>query len=216
MGYKPYIVDIAEKDIMHENMATALENAIDDIKKIKLGFKDPVYPMIVLRTLKGWTGPKEYNGKTIEGSFRAHQVPIDVNENDPESLDVLEQWLRSYHPENIFNSDGSIKEEIRMVAPEEKRRMGDNPYANGGLLRKELHVPDFANYAIDVPYPGSAINQDMMELGKFVRDIISSNPNNFKVFGPDEALSNRLNHMFEATNRKWNLAIKKRNRFCFI
>ena len=207
MGYKPYIINNSDINDMHQAMAYALDEIIEDIRKIKLGFVDPIYPMIVLRTLKGWTGPKEYNGNNIEGSFRAHQVPIDVNEKNPESLAVLERWLRSYHPENIFNEDGSIKKEIRAIAPEGKRRMGDNPYANGGLLRKDLIVPDYTNYKVDVNYPGSVIKQDMMELGKFVRDIISSNPNNFKVFGPDEALSNRLNHMFEVTNRKWNLTV---------
>ena len=213
MGYKPYIVDIAEKNEMHEAMASALEEIMDDIRKIKLGFVDPIYPMIVLRTLKGWTGPKEYNGNTIEGSFRAHQVPVSVSKDDPSSLRVLENWLKSYHPENIFNVDGSIKEDIRMIAPTGKRRMGDNPYANGGLLRKELRVPNFEDYQVDVTYPGSIQKQDMMELGKFVRDIIASNPNNFKVFGPDEALSNRLNHIFEVTNRKWNLSVKKNDEF---
>ena len=213
MGYKPYIVNADDKDIMHEAMATVLDEAVEDIRKIKLGFVDPIYPMIVLRTLKGWTGPRAYNGNNIEGSFRAHQVPVDVNPSDPESISVLENWLKSYHPENIFNDDGSVKEEIRRLAPEGKRRMGDNPYANGGLLRKELRVPDFKDYAIDVDYPGNVKKQDMMELGKFVRDIISNNPNSFKVFGPDEALSNRLNHMFEVTNRKWNLAVKPNDEY---
>ena len=213
MGYKPYFVLEDDIDNMHEAMASALENVLEDIRKIKLGFVDPVYPMIILRSLKGWTGPKTFNNKKIEGTFRAHQVPIDVNENNPESLQILEDWLRSYHPERFFNEDGSLKQEIRDIAPKDIKRMGDNPIANGGLLKKSLIVPDFKKYEVKIDYPGSVLKQDMMELGNFVRDIIASNPNNFKVFGPDEALSNRLNHIFAVTNRKWNLEIRKDDEF---
>ena len=207
MGYKPYFVSSKNIMDMHEDMAEALEDALEDIRKIKLGFIDPYYPMIILKTPKGWTGPKSFDNKKIEGTFRAHQVPIDVNENNPESLNVLEQWLKSYKPERFFNGDGSLKKEVRDIAPKGNKRMGDNPFANGGLLKKDLIIPNFKDYKVDVRYPGSIIKQDMMELGNFIRDIIKSNPNTFRVFGPDEALSNRLNHIFDVTNRKWNLKI---------
>ena len=160
--------------------------------------------MIILKTPKGWTGPKLVGEKKIEGTFRAHQVPITID--DETSVKLLESWLKSYRPEELFNSDGSIKEDIKAFAPKGNKRMGLNPNANGGLLLKELRMPDFKKYGVDVKYPGSVESQDMMELGKFVRDIIKLNLDNknFRIFGPDEALSNRLNHVFEVTNRQFN------------
>ena len=207
LGYKPYIVHENEMDVMHEDMAKALEDTLEDIRKIKLGFEEARWPIVILRSPKGWTGPKEIDGKKIEGNFRAHQVPIEVTKEAPESLKRLEDWLKSYHPENLFNDDGSIKNHIKEFACTGKQRMGDNPYANGGLLLKELNVPDYTSYAIDVTYPGNVVKQDMKVLGEFVRDIVKFNDRerNFRIFGPDEALSNRLNAVFEVTNRQWNL-----------
>lgn len=215
LGYKPYLVHENNIEQMHEDMASVLEEALEDIRKIKLGFEEARWPMIILRSLKGWTGPKEIDGKKIEGNFRAHQVPIEVTKEDPESLERLEAWLKSYHPENLFNDDGSIKSHIKNFACKNTFRMGDNPHANGGLLLKELNIPDYSSYAVDVTYPGETIKQDMKVLGEFVRDIIKFNDKerNFRIFGPDEALSNRLNAIFEVTNRQWNLDIVKSDEF---
>ena len=200
---------------MHEDMAKVLEDALEDIRKIKLGFEEARWPLVIVRSPKGWTGPKEIDGKKIEGNFRAHQVPIEVTKEDSESLKRLEDWLRSYHPENLFNEDGSIKMHIKEFACKGKQRMGDNPYANGGLLLKELNVPDYTSYAVNVTYPGNVVKQDMKVLGEFVRDIVKLNDRerNFRIFGPDEALSNRLNAVFEVTNRQWNLEMVKSDEF---
>ena len=215
LGYKPYIISENEMDVMHEDMAKSLEDALEDIRKIKLGFEEARWPMIILRSPKGWTGPKEIDGKKIEGNFRAHQVPIEVTKEDPESLKRLENWLKSYHPENLFNEDGSIKKHIKEFACKGKQRMGDNPNANGGLLLKELNIPDYTSYGVNVTYPGNIIKQDMKVLGGFVRDIVKNNDKarNFRIFGPDEALSNRLNAVFEVTNRQWNLDTVKSDEF---
>ncbi|MDO5850475.1 MAG: phosphoketolase family protein, partial [Methanobacteriaceae archaeon] len=161
-------------------------------------------PMIILKTPKGWTGPKIINGKEMEGTFRSHQVPINI-ETD-EDVKSLENWLKSYKPEELFNNEGKLIQELKDILPKGTRRMGSNPVANGGLLLKELRIPDFRDYAVEIDKPGSIEAQDMMELGKFVRDIIKLNNDikNFRIFGPDEALSNRLNYMFEETNRQFN------------
>ncbi len=208
-GYRPYIVEVTNTNKGHELMAKTLEKCISEIKSIKSKIrfiKRPVYPMIILKTPKGWTGPKMVDQKQIEGTFRAHQVPIVVNKEHPENVEVLEAWLKSYKPEELFDSNGKLKKEIKSILPTGEYRMGMNKHANGGLLLEELNIPDFRNYGIDVPHPGSVIKQDMMELGYFVRDIIRLNENkkNFRIFGPDEALSNRLNHVFDSTYRQWN------------
>ncbi|MDO4962975.1 MAG: phosphoketolase family protein [bacterium] len=208
-GYIPFFVNVDDKldnYESHEAMAEALEKCINQIKDIKNGDFEfrPFYPMIILQTPKGWTGPKVVNGKKIEGTFRAHQVPITIDtDND---IKMLESWLKSYNPDELFNDDGSIKDEIKEMCPKGNRRMGANPVCNGGLLLKELRIPDFRNYKVDFEKPGSVEAQDMMELSKFVRDIIKENDfnRNFRIFGPDEALSNRLNHVFEETNRQFN------------
>ena len=207
-GWDPIIVE--EKDIpkYHLAMAEALENALDKIDRIKSRcFQDkdtiPAWPMIVFKSPKGWTGPKVVEGKNIEGSFRAHQIPMQVDEKHLENLKALEDWLKSYHPEEIWNSDGTLKEDIKAIIPKGNRRMGSNPVTNAGLVMKELKLPDFTTYNIDVKYPGSAIAEDTRELSRYIKDVILLNPNNFRVFGPDEALSNRLSHVFEVTNRQW-------------
>ena len=207
MGWKPYFVEGSDPMPMHEAMAEALEACYADLKAIRAAAQESrpsgkKWPMIVLRTPKGWTGPKEVDGRIIEGSFRAHQVPIDMSK--PEHLSLVEEWLRSYHPEELFNADGTLTEELKALAPAPNRRMGSNMHANGGLLLRDLKLPDFRDYAIDVPAPGAVMEQDMMVLGGFVRDVIRMNPENFRVFGPDETMSNRLNKVFEATGRAWN------------
>ena len=208
-GYKPYIVSETNVYKLHELMAKTLDKCILDIKNIKSKSrlnKRPIYPMIILRTPKGWTGPKMINKLLVEGSFRSHQVPVVVNKEHPENLEILESWLKSYHPEELFDSNGTLKKELKALCPTGDLRMGMNKNANGGLLLDELHIPDFRKYGIEVKKPGSVKAQDMMELGVFIRDIIRLNESkhNFRIFGPDEALSNRLNHVFEATNREWN------------
>ena len=206
-GYHPYYVEVKDEKQGHIDMALTLDKVINEIKKIKSSKdnKRPIWPMIILKTPKGWTGPKVVDGKQIEGTFRAHQVPVSIDKDNPTNLKLLENWLRSYHPEELFDENGTIIKEIKELAPKGNRRMGANPVANGGLLLKELKTPNFQDYAVEVPYPGEVIAQDMMELGKYVRDVIKLNEeeHNFRVFGPDETMSNRLNHVFEATNRTW-------------
>ena len=206
-GYHPYYVEVKDEKQGHIDMALTLDKVINEIKKIKSSKenKRPIWPMIILKTPKGWTGPKVVDGKQVEGSFRAHQVPVSIDKDNPTNLKLLENWLRSYHPEELFDENGTIIKEIKELAPKGNRRMGANPVANGGLLLKELKTPNFQDYAVEVPYPGEVMAQDMMELGKYVRDVIKLNEeeHNFRVFGPDETMSNRLNHVFEATNRTW-------------
>ena len=206
-GYHPYYVEVKDEKQGHIDMALTLDKVINEIKKIKSSKdnKRPIWPMIILKTPKGWTGPKVVDGKQIEGTFRAHQVPVSIDKDNPTNLKLLENWLRSYHPEELFDENGTIIKEIKELAPKGNRRMGANPVANGGLLLKELKTPNFQNYAVEVPYPGEVMAQDMTELGKYVRDVIKLNEegHNFRVFGPDETMSNRLNYVFEATNRTW-------------
>ncbi len=206
-GYKPYFVSGEEPMDMHEKMAKTLDKVVMDIRKIKKGnsVKRPLWPMILLRTPKGWTGPSVVDGKQIEGTFRAHQVPLQVDAEHIKNLAVLEKWLKSYHPEELFDSNGKLKKEIRSLAPTGNKRMGANPHANGGILLEDLRTPDFKQYGVKIPSPGTVKASDMTELGKYVRDLIDLNKQkrNFRVFGPDETLSNRLGAVFEKTNRRW-------------
>ena len=208
-GWNPIEVEIKSDEppeSYHQKMSSAMDSCIEIINQIKHkeGLSRPLYPMIILKTPKGWTGPKEVRGKIVEGTFRAHQVPITIDTD--EDIKFLEDWLKSYEPDELFNEDGTIKSEIIDIAPKGNRRMGMNPIANGGLLLKDLIIPDFKNYKLDINYPGMIEAQDMTELGNFVRDIIKLNKDNenFRIFGPDEALSNRLNSVFEETNRQFN------------
>ena len=209
-GWKPIFVEGDDPMTMHKLMAEALDSAIEEIKEIQKNAREnndstrPIWPMIVLRTPKGWTGPKEVDGQKIEGSFRAHQVPITMEK--PEHLDLLKEWLLSYKPEELFDENGRLIPEREELTPDGDRRMGANPHANGGLLLRDLRMPDFREYAFDVPKPGAVEAQDMIELGKFVRDIFKLNEDskNFRIFGPDETMSNRLGAVFEETNRDWN------------
>ncbi len=219
LGWEPFYVSGSNSLKMHEEMATVMDLVIEKIKKIqcqarkKKDLKRPLWPMIVLKTKKGWTGPKEVNGKKIEDSFRSHQIPIDVKDGDEEALSILDTWLKSYKPHELFTKNGTLKKELKDLAPASFWRMGSNPHANGGSLLVPLNMPDFRNYAVDVPYPGEVQKQDMLELGNFLRDIISQNTNNFRIFGPDEALSNRLNNAFEVTERVWMGNLKNSDEF---
>lgn len=211
LGWHPYYVEGDDPIQMHEIMAEVLELVIKEIKDIKSSYKDMNYenikwPMIVFRSPKGWTGPKEFDRKKIEGTFRAHQVPIPIDRDNIETLNLLEAWLKSYHPEELFDESGKLRSDLKSLAPVGNRRMGANPNANGGLLLKDLRLPDFRNYAVTVNAPGTVIKQDMMELGKYVRDVFKLNKEskNFRVFGPDEALSNRLNFIFDEEKRSWD------------
>lgn len=212
-GWRPFIVSGSDPKVLHQKMAETLDTVIEEIQEIKkiarqtkIDFR-PKWPMIILETPKGWTGPKEVAGKMIENSFRAHQVPIAIDGDHPENIKLLEDWLKSYHPEELFDETGKICDDIKSLIPKKDARMGSNPHTNGGLLLKELRLPDFRKYAVSVSYPGETVAQDMMELGKYIRDVIDYNENNknFRIFGPDEALSNRLNHIFEKTSRQWNV-----------
>ena len=220
-GYEPFIVSGEKDEELHQKMAYTLDKCIEKIKQIQKEarenneMKRPIWPMIILKTKKGWTGPVEVEGKKIEGTFRAHQVPIVINPDDSTNVPLLENWLKSYRPEELFDDDGRLFEEIQNFAPKGNRRMGANPHANGGLLLEELITPDFRKYGVKVDVPGNVVAQDMKELGAYVRDVIKLNEEkkNFRIFGPDEALSNRLNYVFDVTNRQWNAATYKEDEF---
>ncbi|MBR5537707.1 MAG: phosphoketolase family protein [Clostridia bacterium] len=211
-GWKPYFVETDGSDNMkaHKDMADALDKCVRDIRAAQKKAREqgetkrPKWPMIILRSPKGWTGIKEADGKTIENTFRAHQVPVDMSK--PDHLQKVEEWLRSYNFEELFDEDGAPCKMLRDMAPKGDRRMGANPHANGGKLLRDLRLPDFRKYAVDIPVPGSVEAQDMTELGGYVRDVLRLNADarNFRVFGPDETKSNRLNRAFEATKRNWN------------
>ena len=202
-GWDPYYLEGKDEIELHKQMALIMDEIVEKLQIIKADAKNgrirrPAYPMLILRTPKGWTGPKVVEGKQIEGTFRAHQVPIVVNSTNDKNLELLEEWLRSYKPEELFDKNGVLRKDLKELTPKGNRRMGANMHANGGKLLKELRTPDFKKH-------GSIVAQDMMELGKYVRDLLKLNEEerNFRIFGPDEALSNRLNAMFEETNRQW-------------
>lgn len=208
-GWEPHFVEGDDPMTMHKMMAETMDACIEKIKEIQKNARDnndatrPLWPMIVLRTPKGWTGPKVVDGDKIEGSFRAHQVPMSMEK--PEHLDLLREWLESYKPEELFDETGRLVPEIAELTPKGNSRMGSNPHANGGLLMKDLRLPDFRDYGIEVQ-PGKTKAQDMIELGGYIRDIFKLNKENknFRIFGPDESMSNRLYHAFEEENRAWN------------
>lgn len=206
-GYKPYFVTGEIPMEMHKQMTKTLDKVVKDIRLIKKGnsVKRPTWPLIILRTPKGWTGPSIVNGKQVEGTFRAHQIPLQVDAEHKKNLVTLEKWLKSYHPEELFDKNGRLIKEIRDILPLGNRRMGMNPHANGGILLEDLRTPDFKKYAVDIPYPGSITKSDMTELGKYIRDlfILNKDNRNFRLFGPDETMSNRLGAVFERNNRRW-------------
>jgi xylulose-5-phosphate/fructose-6-phosphate phosphoketolase len=210
-GYQPYFVEGDEPEAMHQLMAATLDAVIEDIHAIQRdartnGVKIRArWPMIVLRTPKGWTGPKEVDGKKTEGSWRSHQVPFGEIAANPKHLELLDQWLRSYRPAELFDEHGALKPELAALAPRASRRMGANPHANGGLLLKDLRLPDFRDYAVMVPRPGAVEAEATRVMGVFLRDVMQRNGErrNFRVFGPDETASNRLGALFEVTGRAW-------------
>jgi xylulose-5-phosphate/fructose-6-phosphate phosphoketolase len=212
LGHEPLFVEGDDPELMHQAMADALDVALASIRSIQQHARDgratverPRWPMIVLRSPKGWTGPKEVDGKKVEGFWRAHQVPVASCRENPAHLKVLEDWMRSYEPDKLFDANGALIPELQALAPEGRRRMGANPHANGGLLKKELKLPDFRSFAVEVPRPGGVTGEATRELGKFLRDVIRLNAQerNFRIMGPDETASNRLDAVFEATERVW-------------
>ncbi len=210
LGWRPYIVEYQNESQIHEDMASTLDSIVKEIIEIKKQATEkkdttrPMWPMLILKTPKGWTGPKVVEEKIVEGTFRAHQVPVLVDEEHKENLEILREWLESYRPIELFDEAGTLKKGLQELIPPKEKKMGSSPYANGGLLLKELNMPDYQKYMLDIPAPGIIKASDMTVLGTFIRDIIKLNPNNYRIFGPDEALSNRLGAIFEVTNRKWN------------
>ena len=210
-GWEPRFVEGSEPEKMHQQMAATLDWAIREIKRIQQHARTtgdttrPRWPMIVFRSPKGWTGPKEVDGNLVEDCFRAHQVPISMGPDTEKHLPILEQWLRSYHPEELFDEEGRPVDLLRSFAPKGDRRMGANPHANGGLLLRDLRTPDFRDYGVEVPAPGEVEAQDMLVLGGYVRDVMKLNleSRNFRIFAPDETASNRLHPVFEVTGRRF-------------
>jgi len=210
-GYRPYFVEGSEPEAMHQLMAATLDAVVSEIQSIQREARQngasgrPRWPMIVLRTPKGWTGPKEVDGKKTEGSWRSHQVPLAGLASNPEHLRLLEQWMKSYRPEELFDDNGRLVPELAALAPRGARRMGANPHANGGLLLRDLKLPDFRDYAVAVESPGEQTAEATRIMGGYLRDVMKLNEatRNFRVVGPDETNSNRLGALFEVTNRAW-------------
>jgi xylulose-5-phosphate/fructose-6-phosphate phosphoketolase len=208
-GYKPYFVEGGEPSEMHQKMAATLDAAIAEIRAIQKKAGDaakaerPRWPMIVLRSPKGWTGPKEIAGHKVEGSWRSHQVPFSDMRGNPANLELLESWMRSYKPEELFDADGRLVPDLRALAPSGRRRISANPVANGGLLRRELKLPDFRDYAVDVTQAGKVLHENTRPLGEFLRDTMRDNMTTFRVFGPDETASNRLQSIYQVSKKTW-------------
>jgi xylulose-5-phosphate/fructose-6-phosphate phosphoketolase len=209
-GWEPFLVAGDDPADVHRQLAAALDAALARIREAQASARSgaardgrPTWPAIVFETPKGWTGPKVVDGLRVEGTFRAHQVPLSDPAKNPEHLAQLEAWLRSYRPQELFDAGGRLIPELQELAPVGARRMGANPHANGGLLRKDLRMPDFRAYAVAVESPGASDAEDTRVFGRFLRDVVKENGDNFRLFGPDETLSNRLNAVFEATNRQW-------------
>ena len=208
-GYRVYVVDGSDPPVVHQRMAAVLDQVLDEITAIQRAARAegdmtrPRWPMIVLRTPKGWTGPKEVDGLPAEGTFRSHQVPIADVRDKPEHLELLDRWMRSYRPEELFDERGSLRPELAALPPTGNRRMSANAHANGGVLLHDLALPDFRDYAVAVEHPGGSFSEATRVLGTFLRDVIRRNPATFRLFGPDETNSNRLNAVFEATDRAW-------------
>ncbi|MDQ2853056.1 MAG: phosphoketolase family protein [Actinomycetota bacterium] len=210
-GWDPRYVEGDDPETMHELMASVLDGAIETIQNIQTAARTggsttrPRWPMIVLRSPKGWTGPKVVDGLAVEGTFRSHQVPLLVNDAHPGHVEQLDAWMRSYRPQELFDEEGRLVPELAALAPEGQRRMGANPHANGGLLLRDLRMPDFREHAVAVPAPGAVQAKDTLVLGEFLRDVVTLNgqERNFRIFGPDETLSNQLGAVFEVTDRQW-------------
>ena len=206
-GYTVYWVEGDDPEDVHQQMAATMDTVIGEIHAIQRRAREegdtsrPAWPAIVLRTPKGWTGPKTVDGHQVEGTWRAHQVPMAEVRTNPEHLALLESWMRSYRPEELFDSAGTLMPELARLAPLDHRRMSANPHANGGLLLRDLRLPDFRDYAVAVNKPGDSLSEATRVLGSWLRDVITANPSNFRIFGPDETESNRLGNVFEVTNK---------------
>lgn len=219
MGWHPIFVEGDDPEKLHPLVAQALDQAIEEIKAIQANARQnndaslPVWPMIIFRAPKGWTGPKTWDNVPIEKSFRAHQIPIPVDQNDMQHADALVAWLESYHPEELFDENGTLKAEIKAIAPKGDKRMAANPHTNPGKLIRDLVKPDFRNYAVDTTVKGQTVAQDMTVLGTYLEDVVKENAanKNFRIFGPDETMSNRLAPLFKETNRQWLSPIKEPN-----
>jgi xylulose-5-phosphate/fructose-6-phosphate phosphoketolase len=208
-GYAPYFVEGDDPTQMHQQMAATLDLAIGEIRAQQQQAREsnqafrPQWPMIVLRSPKGWTGPKDIKGHKVEGSWRSHQVPFSDVRNNPANLKLLSDWMQTYKPEELFDENGTLVRELKALAPRGNRRMSANPHANGGLLRKDLKLPDFRKYAVDVPARGAAEYENTKPLGEFLRDVMKNNPKTFRLFGPDETASNRLQAVYGASKKTW-------------
>ena len=213
-GWTPYVVEGEEPTVMHQSMAATLERCVQEIRSIQEDARRtgsaqrPAWPMIILRTPKGWTGPKELDGHRVEGFWRSHQVPILDATTNPAHLHMLEEWMRSYKPQQLFDESGRLIAELRALAPTGTRRMSANPHANGGLLRKPLRLPNFRDYTVPVPKPGSSEAPPTHVLGQYLRDVMRENRSSFRVFGPDETASNRLQAIYEASKKTWLAELK--------
>lgn len=208
-GYTPYVVEGSDPELMHQQMAATMEECIVKIREIQQEARSqnkafrPRWPMIILRTPKGWTGPKDVDGHKVEGFWRSHQVPMGEMHSNPEHVKLLETWMKSYRPEELFDDNGTLISELKELAPVGLRRMSANPITNGGLVRKDLQLPDFRNYAVAMDKPGTVQVENTAVLGQFLRDVMGNNMNNFRVFGPDETASNRLSAIYEVTKKTW-------------
>ncbi|HXC52342.1 MAG TPA: phosphoketolase family protein [Candidatus Limnocylindrales bacterium] len=208
-GYKPYFVEGDDPAEMHQKMAATLDEAIGEIRAHQKAAREskepqrPRWPMIVLRSPKGWTGPKEIKGHKVEGSWRSHQVPFSEVRSNPDNLKLLDDWLRSYRPEELFDANGALIPELKALAPKGTRRMSANPHANGGVLRRELKLPDIRDYAVDVPERGAVEYENTRPLGEYLRDVMKMNMSSFRLFGPDETASNRLQAVYAASRKTW-------------
>ncbi len=209
-GWEPLLVEGDEPELVHQAFAAALDRALDRIAQIQRAARDdgeterPIWPMIVLRTPKGWTGPEQVDDLPTEGSWRSHQVPMTDVRDNPEHLALLEEWLRSYRPDELFDDEGRLRADLAELPPRGHRRMSANPHANGGELLRDLALPDFRNYAVDVEKSGTTTSEATRVLGGFLRDVVLRNPDNFRIFGPDETASNRLGDVLSVTDRVWN------------
>ena len=208
-GYTPYVVEGSDPKTMHQKMAATMEECITKIREIQSEARSqnkafrPRWPMIILRTPKGWTAPDKVDGKKVEGFWRAHQVPLEGMHKNPEHLKLLEQWMKSYKPEELFDEKGTLISELQELAPKGDRRMSANPIANGGLVRKNLIMPDFEEFGVEVDSPGGVVAENTRVLGKFLREVMRNNMTNFRVFGPDETASNRLADIYDVTKKAW-------------
>jgi xylulose-5-phosphate/fructose-6-phosphate phosphoketolase len=209
-GYAVHTVEGDDPKLVHQQLAGTLDAVTEEIREIQRRARElgdlsrPAWPAIVLKTPKGWTGPKVVDGLPVEGTWRAHQVPLNAARTNPEHLAQLEAWMRSYRAEELFDGGGALVPELAALAPSGDRRMSANPHANGGLLLRELALPDFTDYAVEVPKPGGSMAENTRVLGTWLRDVIKANPSNFRLMGPDETSSNRLDAVFDVTNRAFD------------